>query len=334
MARTAVAEGKRYVISMDVGGTFTKLALVDPAGEVRQRHEEPSEHQIAGAEVPQYVVGIVERMLQDSGLTRDEVVGVCVGIPGVIDHRTDVIISCPNLTNWEGMPLAKWVGERLGLPTYIEKDANEAALGERWIGAGRGIDDLVCFTLGTGIGTGIILNGELYRGSIGGAGEIGHIIVDKDGPLCTCGNPGCLESFASARAIAGTARNAAASGEPTAMLELAGGDINSITAATVFAAARAGDHLAARIASEAVEYLGVGVASIVNVFNPAMVILGGGIAQAGDQILIPVRQIVRQRARRLLAEHVQIVLATLGNDAGVIGGAYLVFKEEGVALQR
>jgi glucokinase len=324
----------RYAISLDVGGTFTKVAVVASTGEMTQRYQVPSEHGIASSEVPQYVVSVVEQVLQDSALSRDQVAGVCVGIPGVIDRRTDLIVSCPNLTNWEGMPLSKLVEEKLGLPTYIEKDANEAALGERWAGAGQGVDDLICFTLGTGIGTGIVLNGELYRGSTGGAGEIGHIIVDKDGPPCSCGNPGCLESFASARAITAFAREAVREGKATIMLGMADGDVDAITPETVFAAAKAGDPVAMRIAADAVEYLGVAIASIVNVFNPAMIILGGGMAEAGDQLLIPVRQITRKRARRLLADHVEIVLAQLGNDAGVIGGAYLVFREEGVPLYR
>ncbi|KPL22607.1 MAG: hypothetical protein AMJ93_06815 [Anaerolineae bacterium SM23_84] len=333
MKHSVDVETKRRAISVDVGGTFTKVALVDTAGKVVRRWQEPSERQIASSDVPQFVVGIVQRVLRDSGLSKEEVVGVCVGIPGVIDRRTQTIISCPNLTNWEGMALGELVEETLGLPTYLEKDANEAALGERWLGAGRGVDDLICFTLGTGIGTGIILNGALYRGSTGGAGEIGHIIVDKDGPACACGNPGCLESYASARAIVGYARDAVQQGRATVLAEMAGGDADAITTETVFTAAKAGDPVAMRIAADAIEYLGVGVASIVNVFNPAMIILGGGMAQAGEQILVPVRQIVRKRARRLLAEHAEIVPAQLGNDAGVIGGAYLVFRGEGVALE-
>jgi glucokinase len=333
MRQGAGAASKQRAISMDVGGTFTKVALVDSGGNIVRRWQEPSEHDIASSEVPGFVVRLVRGVLKESSLTASELVGVCVGIPGVIDRRTQTIISCPNLTNWEGMALGQLVEQALGLPTCLEKDANEAALGERWLGAGRGVDDLVCFTLGTGIGTGIIVNGELYRGSTGGAGEIGHIIVDKDGPACSCGNPGCLESFASARAIVGFARDAIEKGSASVLLEVAGGDLDAITTETVFHAARSGDPVAMRITADAIEYLGVSIASVVNVFNPAMIILGGGMAQAGEQILVPVREIVRKRARRLLADHVEIVLARLGNDAGLIGGAYLVFRTQGVAVQ-
>jgi glucokinase len=310
-----------------VGGTFTKVAVVDHAGRIVQRLQAPSARDIAPADVPEHVVQIVKDMLQVSGLSRSEIAGICVSIPGVIDSRTDYIVSCPNLTNWEGMTLAKQVQEKVGLPTYLEKDANAAALGEHWVGAGRGINDLICFTIGTGIGTGIILHGALYRGSTGGAGEIGHIIVDKDGPLCSCGNWGCLEAISSARAIVQKARDFIHLGEPSAMLEMAGGDPDAITTEHVFRAAREGDELATRILDTALEYLGVGVTSIVNVFNPAMIILGGGVALAGEQVLTPVQKIVRRRARCLLAKHVQIVLAKLGGDAGVIGGAYLVFSQ-------
>lgn len=327
---TSIKNDARYAISLDVGGTFTKAALVDRTGQIVQRLQAPSARDIPRAEVPEHVVQIVHEMLESSGVDREQIVGVCVGIPGVVDRRTDLVVSCPNLTNWEGMPLAKLVQQRLGIPTYLEKDANEAALGEHWVGAGQGVDDLICFTIGTGIGTGIILNGRLYRGSTGGAGEIGHIIVDKDGPLCTCGNWGCLEAIASARAIAEKGSKAVENGEPTVIRELCQGDPKAVTAEMVFRAARAGDQVAERILDVALTYLGVGVTSIVNVFNPAMIILGGGVAQAGEQLLAPVQRIVRQRARRLLAEHVQIVLAKLGNDAGVIGGAYLVFQAQGL----
>ncbi|MGC8787297.1 MAG: ROK family protein [Anaerolineae bacterium] len=330
MACTKQGCGARYAISLDVGGTLTKVAVVDATGQIVQRLQAPSARDIPRDRVPEHVVQIVHKIIGISGLSREQIVGACVGIPGVIDRRTDLVVSCPNLTNWEGLPLAKLVQEKLGIPTYLEKDANEAALGEHWLGAGQGIDDLICFTIGTGIGTGIILNGQLYRGSTGGAGEIGHIIVDKDGPLCTCGNRGCLEAVASARAIAEKGSKAVEHGELTIMRKLSNGDPKAVTTEMVFRAARAGDQVAQRILDEALTYLGVGVTSIVNVFNPAMIILGGGVAQAGEQLLAPVQQIVRQRARRLLAEHVQIVLSRLGNDAGVIGGAYLVFQARGI----
>jgi len=328
MAHAKAAASARYAISLDVGGTLTKVAVVDRVGRIVQRLQAPSAHDIAREDVPERVVQIVHDMLQAASLTVEQVAGVCVGIPGVIDSRTDFIVSCPNLTNWEGMPLAQQVQAKLGLPTFLEKDANEAALGEHWVGAGRGVDDLICFTIGTGIGTGLILRGELYRGSTGGAGETGHIIVDKDGPICNCGNWGCLEALASARAITHKARAFVELGEPSVMLAMSDGDVQAISAETVFKAAKAGDELAERVLAEALEYLGVGIAGIVNAFNPEMVILGGGVAAAGEQLLAPVRRIVHRRARRLLAEHVQIVLADLGSDAGVIGGAYLVFKAQ------
>ncbi len=334
MRAGTVGDNTDWAISLDVGGTTTEAGVVNSRGQIIARLKMPTDKHIRGTEIAEHIVGEVRLLLQRSELQKEQIVGICLGVPGVIDKTTNTIISCPNLTTWEKLPLDSWVEERLGIPTFLEKDANQAALGEHWLGAGRDADYLVCLTLGTGIGAGIILNGQLYRGWGGGAGEIGHMILDKDGPLCCCGNRGCWESFASGRAI--TAKATAAvkqleEGAESLMVELAGGD--AISPEIVFKAARLGDKLAQRIVNEVVEYLGVGVTNIVNIFNPEMIIIGGGIAQAGAQVLAPIRQIVRQRARAFLSETVRIVPAELGESAGMIGGAYLVFQTLGIEVQ-
>lgn len=320
----------RYALSVDAGGSMTKMAVVDSQGQIVHKAAVSTDKTVPPDAVPDWLVRLLNDLRDQAEIPEQRIAGVCVGIPGVIDRRTDMIISCPNLVNWEGMPLAVLLQERTGLPTYIEKDANLAALGERWLGAAQGVDHAVCFTIGTGIGTGIIIGGRLYHGALGGAGEIGHIIVMPDGPRCNCGNRGCLEALASATAIVREARAALERDPSSRMWRLAGGDAASLTAEMVFTAAREGDYTAGQIVSHALDYLGIGVASIVNVFNPDMVVLGGGVALAGEQVLTPVRHVVRQRARTLLAEHVQVVCATLGDMAGVIGGAHLVFDSQDI----
>jgi glucokinase len=316
----------KYAISFDVGGTFTKAAVVDRAGHCRIQTTVATQTDLPAPQVPDYLAKQIRALMADGEVGMGEVAGISIGLPGVINQQTGRVISCPNLRNWEDLPLAEQVGQRIGLPTWMEKDANQAALGEWWLGVARQANHSICFTLGTGIGTGIILYRQLYRGGMGGAGEIGHIPILPNGPQCGCGNHGCLETVASASAIAREARAAIERDSHSAMVALAGGQAETITSEIVFAAARAGDATARCVVKTALEYLGLGITSIVNAFNPDLIVLGGGMAQAGDQLLEPIRDFVKQHARRPLADHVTIVQSELGPMAGVLGGAYLVFS--------
>ncbi len=326
-----------YALSIDVGGTFSKLALVDNRGRICHRERVPSAGGLAPSEVPTHVAHLARQALQGSeawpesrAFERGLVAGICLAIPGIVDERSARIISCPNLSNWDGLQLGRLVAAELSLPVYLVNDGNAAVLGERWMGAGRGVDDLIGITIGTGIGCGLVLRGELYAGALGGAGEISHTIVDRHGPPCTCGQRGCLETYASARAIAGAARRAVEQGRSSELRNLAGGDPAALTAEHVFAAAQAGDDVANEIVAEAIAYLGISLANVVNLFNPSMIVIGGGMAQAGERLLEPLREMIHARGRTLLTDHCQVVLAQLGADAGVIGGAYVVFRGQGV----
>ncbi len=311
-------------ISIDVGGTLTKCAVVDEAGQARYEWSEPTASSLPPAQVPDHVADLVRRLMAAGGLAASDLAGVCIGLPGIVEYRLGLALSCPNLRNWEGMPLADLVAERTGVKTWVERDANLAALGEAWVGAACGTDYSVCFTLGTGIGAGIILDGRLFRGAWGGAGEIGHITIARDGPRCACGNRGCLESLTSATAIAREAQAAADRAPESLLWSLARGQRGAITADLVFKAAGEGDPAAMRVVDTAVEYLGIGVANVINVFNLEVVVLAGGMAAAGSQILDPVREVVRQRARQPLVERSRVELSRLGARAGVLGGARLV----------
>ena len=206
-------------------------------------------------------------------------------------------------------------------------DANMAALGEHYFGAGRGVRHLIYITMGTGVGGGIILGGKLYGGACGAAGEIGHTTIDVNGPRCNCGNLGCWEVLGSGTALAREARQRMEAGAPTSILEEAGGDLSKVTAQTVSVAAQQGDPLALELVGQVSYYLGVGLVNLVNIFNPELILIGGGLAQMGDMLLQPAREMVRERAFQIAYEAVRIDLAQLGDDAGALGAVALMLQE-------
>jgi glucokinase len=312
-------------ISIDVGGTLTKSGIVADDGRILCELSEPTALAPSPEGLTDHVVGLLQRLLGAAGLQPGDVAGACIGLPGIVEHKVGQALSCPNLRAWEGVPIPRLVTERTGIPLWIEKDANLAALGESWLGAARGTAYSICLTLGTGIGAGTILDGRIYHGAWGGAGEIGHITMVRDGPRCGCGNRGCLEALASATAIVREGQAAADRAPESLLWTLAHGERGNMTADVIFQAAAQGDMNAARVIDTAMEYLGLGVASMINMFNPDLVVIGGGLAGAGSQVLAPVRSVVRQRGRQPLVTRTRIELAGLGNRAGVLGGAYLVF---------
>jgi len=209
----------------------------------------------------------------------------------------------------------------------MENDATVAALGEHCFGAGIGIDNLIYVTVGTGIGGGIIVGGQLYRGASGAAGEMGHMTIDVNGPRCNCGNIGCWENFASGRALAREAVERIEAGAKTTILSFADGDLKSVTAKTVSLAAQAGDGLAKELILRTGYYLGVGLVNLVNAFNPELILIGGGLSQMGSLFMDPAVEVVKERAFRLPASAVRIEIAKLGADAGALGAVALVLKE-------
>jgi glucokinase len=219
------------------------------------------------------------------------------------------------------------VNRKYKVKTFLVNDASAGALGEHHFGAGRGVNNLVYLTVGTGIGGGIIINGKLYLGQSGSAGELGHMTIDVNGPTCSCGNIGCWEMLASGTAIAREAIRQISQGEESSLSQMAGGKIENITAEKVEAAARGGDGLASGVICKAATYLGVGMVNLVNIFNPEMIIVGGGVAQMGDLLLEPARRVVKERAFQLSAQAVRIVPAQLGDNAGVLGAAVFAYGQ-------
>jgi glucokinase len=310
---------ERY-LGVDLGGTKILTALVDDGGRVlhRLRVATPA----GGPEpVADAIVDMVRRVCREAGVDLHATRGLGVGAPGPMDPRTGVVFEPPNLDGWHDVPLGEMLDARLGIRVLIENDANAAALGERWAGAGIGVDDLVYMTVSTGIGGGLILGGRLYHGVSGTAGEVGHMVIDPDGPRCGCGRCGCLEAVASGTAIAREARAAVREGKPTVLSALAAEELH---AEAVARAALDGDPVARAIYARAAAALGAGITGLVNILNPAMVIIGGGVARAGDLIFAPVRRIVRQEAFERPGAAVRIVPAALGDDVGAVGAAAVV----------
>jgi len=316
----------RWVVGVELGAGHVRAVLADLAGTVVHRVKE----RVESAD-PLSEVGRVERAVRDllAQVPRTgapaPVAGVGVGITGVVDTVKGTWRYSPHYLVRD-LPVGEILQERLQLPVWIENDARAMAWGERSFGCARGVDNLAFIRVGVSIGAGIIINGHLYGGAHQGAGEIGHTIVLDRGPRCRCGSDGCLETVGSALAIARRAVERMAAGEESVIRELCGNDPSKVIATTVIQAADAGDRVAREILAEAGHYLGLGIGSMINLLNPAMVIVGGGTSRAGDHLIGPLRKAALARALPTLRERVQITRTALGEDAGPLGGAALVIE--------
>ena len=318
MELVARRQGMEYLLSVDLGGTNILIALAKRKGEIVRLQQFPTGAAAGPENVWHNLLAGLEEVLCREGIPWHKLAGLGVCAAGFFDYYTRSIISSPNLPGWENISLEERLKEKLCLPVLTENDANAAAFGEFIFGAGRGKRNMVNVTLGTGIGGGIIIDGKIYRGSGGFAGEIGHIPVLPEGPLCGCGRRGCLESLSSGSAIARAGRAAIAEGEQTILkkvIQNSGG----ITASHVFEAARKGDAVSVKIIERANYYLGRAFATIVNILNPSLITLGGGMARAGETIFTPVRLHLKEAAIRPSGEMVEVVPAILGEEAGVRG---------------
>jgi len=307
------------VIGIDLGGTSVSSAVVDDSGCISHQ----ARLSVSGSRTAKEVIN---RLLTCVGMTmdscgRDRVVGVGVGTPGLIAKETGTVVYAPNVPEWEDLPLQSLLRDRIGLPITIENDANSAAIGEHWVGVAAGHKNILCITLGTGVGGAIIMNDEVWRGTNGASGEIGHMTVVENGRMCGCGAPGCLEAYASATGIAGQARELLRSNRKGILSDLAGDDLDHIDAEMVADAASQGDEIAWKVMHRSATLLGIAVSSLTNVLNPEMIVIGGGVIKAGDMILEPVRAEVARRAYAWSASVLKIVPASLGDNAGIIGAA-------------
>jgi glucokinase len=332
MATSAASD--RYIIGVDLGGTNIVVGALSADGAQQfGMHSIPTRADLGADAVVERMVQLVERVaaetLAATGATRSQILGVGIGSPGPLSRATGVVIFTPNL-GWSNFPLRDRIADAVQLPATLDNDANCATLGEWWLGAARGARHVVGLTIGTGIGGGLILDGRLFHGVGDVAGEIGHTTIDANGRRCGCGNYGCLEAYASGPAIAERAREALAGGEPSVMPAAVGGDLSRLTAATVYDAAQHGDRLAQEVVRETARILGIGIANLLNIFNPDVVVLAGGVTQAGDQLFEPMRAEVRRRAFKPAVDACRIVPGELQGNAGVVGAVATFAQQQGL----
>ena len=321
---------ERYIVGVDLGGTnIVAGAMPFDGGREYAMRTAPSKV----ADGPDGVVARIATMVEDviaqtmseSGAARDQFIGVGVGSPGPLNCDTGVVISAHNLGFFD-FPLRDELSKAVNLPATLDNDARCATLGEHWRGAARGVRNVLGMTIGTGIGGGLIFDGRLYHGASDVAGEIGHTTIDSNGRRCKCGNYGCLEAYASGPAIAERAREALEGDEESILPSLVGGDVQKITAQTVYEASKKGDAVAREVVRDTARFLGTGISNLINVFNPDMVVIAGGVTQAGDALFEPLRAEVRRRAFKPAVDACQIVPGALPLSAGMVG-AVATFKQ-------
>ena len=316
MAESQLCTTAAYVLGVDVGGTKLATVLATRRGEIVHKVRLPTEADKGPEFGVARVIAMIRQNLAETGIAPEDVIGIGVACGSPMDAERGIILGPPNLQTWNPVPIKERLEAEFGLYTQLENDANAGALAEWLFGAGLGKRDVVYMTMGTGIGGGLILDGRLYRGANGNAGEVGHMrVVPEGGPLCGCGKRGCLEAFCSGPSIARRTQEALAGVPGSTMVALAG-SIGAVTAAHLFAAARQGDALALRIVDETAHYMGVGLANIIQALNPEVIILGTIATAQGDFFLDRVRSVVRAEAWPQMSAVVEILPSPLGDRVG------------------
>lgn len=312
-----------YKLGIDLGGTNIATGVVDEnykivgVGKVKTNVPRPAE------EIVDDMAKAAIMAVENAKLTMDDIESVGVGTPGSVVYETGTVVYSNNL-GFNNVPLAKMLEERLHKKVYVENDANAAANGEYVAGAGKGAKNFVALTLGTGVGGGIIMDGKIYSGSNCAGGELGHTVIQMDGVPCTCGRNGCFEAYASATALIRQTKQAMIRYPKSKMWELCKNDINNVSGRTAFDAMRMGDESATKVVEEYCKYVAVGVANMVNIFQPDVLCIGGGISNEGETLMKPIRDFVNgENYARDMQKNTVLKAATLGNDAGIIGAALL-----------
>jgi glucokinase len=306
---------------VDLGGTNLRTALLSSEGDILDKRKEATYASDGWKKVVQRLIQNIGRQKEIATRQGLSVAAVGVGAPGVILVEKGIVVKSPNFPDWNNLPLKDELESVLSLPVTIENDANAAALGEQWRGAGRGIGSMILLTLGTGVGGGIVLDKQIWHGADGMAGEIGHMTIIPDGRQCGCGNTGCLEMYASARGIVQSYRDAGGASETAMQPE--------ITSVQVYQEASDGNARAVKVMRDMGRILGIGIANLINIFNPEMVVIGGGVKEAWPLFIDTARAEIRKRAFEVPAERTKIVPSELGDDAGMVGAAAAALQKAG-----
>lgn len=312
---------KKYGFGVDIGGTTIKMSLFEMTGHMVDKWEIPTNTADNGSSILDDVAAVIEGRLVQDGISKDNVEGIGIGVPGPVVQDA-VVMGCVNL-GWDRIDVAKELGEKTGLKVKVGNDANMAALGEMWQGGGKGYKNVVMITLGTGVGGGIIIDGQIINGTNGAGGEIGHVFVDEDeAEACGCGKHGCLEQYASATGIVRLAKRAMAAGSKESSMR----GIESLTAKDVLDAAKAGDDMALEVVGKMGKILGTALANAACIIDPEVFVIGGGVSKAGNIITESIRKYYIERAFHS-CRNADFALAELGNDAGVYGCVYLLLSD-------
>jgi glucokinase len=321
----------RFVLGIDIGGTNLVVGSVAEDGSALYAlGSEPTQAEAGEKDVLDRLIALARRTIDQTRreVPGAEIIGVGVGAPGPLDTRSGIVLLTPNL-GWVNLPLRQIIHDHLSLPAALDNDANCAVLGEWWMGAARGTRNAIGITIGTGIGGGIIIEGKLFHGASDCAGEIGHTTIDTEGRHCKCGNYGCLEAYASGPNIALRAIEEIQAGAESRLAHYVRGNLQKITAQTVYQAAHDGDRLALEVVNDTAKFLGTGIANLVNVFNPEVVVVCGGVTLAGDHLFVPLRREVARRAFKPAVEVCRIVPCELSGTAGVYGAAKVFLDQLG-----
>lgn len=316
---------ERLALGIDLGGSNIKAGIVNSKGEILREVSLPAEADRGPAHVIDQIAKSIHELLDGFSVNKEGFTGIGVGAPGTVDLDGGTVKYPPNFPGWTVVRLGEELQKKFDLRVEVDNDANAAAIGEARFGAGVGYQDFIMVTLGTGVGGGLILNGKIYRGPFGGAGELGHMSIDYDGPQCNCGNRGCVEVYVGAKYLTKRAVEKVKVASESKILEYADRDLTKISPRFISLAAEQGDPTALEVLSETGTYLGIGLASVVNLLDVRIIIVGGGIAGAGKPLFHATEESVKQHVLKPMSENVKVLPAQLGNSAGILGAAALVF---------
>jgi len=313
---------KEIYVGIDLGGTTIKIGLISGEGELLIQNEIPTRTEEGYQIIIEDIVLHSKQMVSKAGFEWEIVNGMGIGIPGLLDIENGIVRMAPNIS-WNNVPIKQILEEKLQIPVQIENDGNIAAIGEAWMGAGKGYKHVVMATIGTGIGAGILIDGKILHGKNGMAAELGHIPISNHGIQCGCGNIGCLETVSSATGMIRMAKEVVNQGKDSILTKEYKNQLNQLTAKSIFDAAKDHDREAMGIVQVAAHLLGKALATVANLFDPELIIIGGGVSKAGEILFLPIRDAFQEHGLKDIVTNVEVVPATLGNTAGIIGAAAL-----------
>lgn len=320
-----------YLVGVDLGSFFLRVVITDMNGRIVHKQQTETRVYEGRTKVMERTYKFVRLAMKESGLAKGTIKGIGLGHSGVIDSEQGIVLSYPRpgqMSDWKNLPVRDMLQNEFGMPCVLEDSVRACAIAEKAYGLGRDLKDFIYIEIGIGIGSGIFLQGTLYRGAGGSAGEFGHITVDENGPLCSCGNTGCLEAVASCAAVIQSVRRAMEKGVDSKIRDLAGGDLERVSVELIAQAARENDSLAFRVLEEAVAHIGTGLANMVNLLNPKVLIFGGGLFRAAPPSLLePLKRIIKQRSLEKSANEVQLMVSRMGSEAGALGAARVISQK-------